>query len=365
MMTESKKRYMAPVAIPPGETLKETLTELGMSQAELAERLGMTPQTISKIISGVDPISPETAMRLESVLGVPASFWRRLEQNYRETVYRLKEAASAEAETKLVELYPFAELTRLGRVVNTRDKWMRVLELRKFFRVASLNQIPLEFSLHEMRFRRGQRQKVSFGSIVAWYYCCRQLAESAERGTYSESTFRKGVLAIRRRLIEFDRNPLTSLPAELAKAGVTFVYVPLLKRTAISGATFWLNPTSPVIAMSNRFKSTDTFWFSFFHECAHVLKHSKKLQYIDVDGIERNEEEVEADQFAARTLIPAMDFERLKRAVVPNRVSEEQVREFSESIRVPQGIVVGRLQHDGLLARTHLNHLRNKLTCPD
>jgi len=45
-----------------------------MSQAELAERMGEPRKTISEIINGKAAITPETAIQLERVLGIPASF---------------------------------------------------------------------------------------------------------------------------------------------------------------------------------------------------------------------------------------------------------------------------------------------------
>jgi addiction module HigA family antidote len=60
-----------------------------MTQAELAERAGKPEKTISEIISGKAAITPETALQLERVLGVPASFWNNLESHDRQALARL------------------------------------------------------------------------------------------------------------------------------------------------------------------------------------------------------------------------------------------------------------------------------------
>ena len=62
-----------------------------MTQAELAERTGRPKKTINEIIMGKAAITSETALQLERVLGVPASFWNNLESNYQERLARLKE----------------------------------------------------------------------------------------------------------------------------------------------------------------------------------------------------------------------------------------------------------------------------------
>jgi len=69
-------------AIHPGETLSETLEEIGMSQAELAQRMGRPLQMISEIIQGKKAITAETALQLERATGVPANFWNSSQRNY-------------------------------------------------------------------------------------------------------------------------------------------------------------------------------------------------------------------------------------------------------------------------------------------
>jgi HTH-type transcriptional regulator/antitoxin HigA len=79
-------------AIAPGETLRETPETIGMTRAELADRTGRPKKTINEIIAGKAAITAKTALQLERVLGVPASFWNNLERNYQKTKARLKES---------------------------------------------------------------------------------------------------------------------------------------------------------------------------------------------------------------------------------------------------------------------------------
>lgn len=83
--------YQPDIAIPPGETLREAIEALGMSQAELAQRTGRATKNINEIIMGKAAITPDGALQYERVFGVPASFWNILESNYRNTLARLSE----------------------------------------------------------------------------------------------------------------------------------------------------------------------------------------------------------------------------------------------------------------------------------
>jgi addiction module HigA family antidote len=61
---------------PPGEMLREEfLTPLGMTQAELAERIGVSYVRLNEIINGRRGITPSTALRLAKALGTSPEFW--------------------------------------------------------------------------------------------------------------------------------------------------------------------------------------------------------------------------------------------------------------------------------------------------
>jgi len=68
--------------IHPGETVLELIEDRGMDQKELALRTGFSAKHISKVISGEYDITTRFAYSLETVFGVPASFWINLQANY-------------------------------------------------------------------------------------------------------------------------------------------------------------------------------------------------------------------------------------------------------------------------------------------
>jgi len=75
MANRLQNQYQPDLVSPPGETLAEVLEQLGMTQADLAERTGRPKKTISEIVTGKAAIAPETALQLERVLGISANFW--------------------------------------------------------------------------------------------------------------------------------------------------------------------------------------------------------------------------------------------------------------------------------------------------
>lgn len=76
--------------ITPGEILGDELAARGMTQKELALRMGRPVQSINEIIRGKRALTAATALDLERVLGIEAGLWVRLEGDYRLALARRK-----------------------------------------------------------------------------------------------------------------------------------------------------------------------------------------------------------------------------------------------------------------------------------
>src|ERR1700730_12597922 len=121
----------------PGETLFETLENLGMSQAELAKRMGRPVKTINEIIQKKAAITAETALQLEQVLHIPASFWLKREQQYREALARLAEEERLKSWVEWLKDIPIRIIMQRGWIPACKNKSQQVLEALKFFGVGS------------------------------------------------------------------------------------------------------------------------------------------------------------------------------------------------------------------------------------
>lgn len=94
----AKLEILKSLLSPPGDTIQEHIDFIGMSQADLAERMGTPKEKITDLLKGAESISTETAFQLEKVLGVPASFWLNREKAYRKELHELQQLEELEKE---------------------------------------------------------------------------------------------------------------------------------------------------------------------------------------------------------------------------------------------------------------------------
>jgi HTH-type transcriptional regulator/antitoxin HigA len=356
--------YKPGLAIAPGEFLKDSIDELGMSQSELAQRLGRPQKTVNEIINGKAAITTETALQLEKVLNTPAHYWTNLQSQYQEVLSRQEELEVLSEMQDDAAKYPYKQMAKFGWVDATSDKIEQVRNLLYFFGTTNFKEIFEEKLLGGVSFRVSENKPCLSHSAAAWL---RQGVIESRKGSlkpYSKKDLIAAIPEMRRLTLVAEPNEMIErLKALLAGCGVSLVVTRNLTNTPINGATRWVG-RNPLVQMTIRNSWVDIFWFSFFHEIGHVLQTGKTDFKIDLEknlGV-RNEEEDKADNFAQETIIPDEKYYlRLK-----SFLSEESdylkrkdtVIFFSKQIEIHPGCVVGRLQHDGVLERNQMNDLR-------
>ena len=124
------------IATPPGATIREQLENRGMRQNEFAKRMGMTEKHISHLINGEVKLTPDVALRLEMVLGIPAKVWNNLEAIYQEKATRAIAENEMDADIELIKSIPYNSMAAYGWVEVTKSVIEKVYNLRRFFEVA-------------------------------------------------------------------------------------------------------------------------------------------------------------------------------------------------------------------------------------
>lgn len=68
--------------IHPGEFLRETLEEMGLTQAAFAEAIGVSPMRVSHLLKGDRPVTAELALRMGRALGQTPQYWLNLQTTH-------------------------------------------------------------------------------------------------------------------------------------------------------------------------------------------------------------------------------------------------------------------------------------------
>jgi addiction module HigA family antidote len=344
-------------ASPPGDTLLEALEERGMSQAELAERTGRPKKTINEIIQGKTEITPETALQLEYALGIPAHFWNNRERRYREAVARIDEENRLLKEIEFLKNIPVREMAAVGWLPLLKNPVEQLRAVFGFFGVASLSTLKEWVESRAPAFRQSAAHRIDPFAVAAWIRKGEIEGHRRECAPFDQQLFRQNLNTIRsltRESVEVFEPAVKRL---CAQAGVAVVFVPELPKTCAWGLTQWLTADKALIQLSLRYKTDDHLWFTFFHEAGHILLHGKRERFLE-SARTKDEREGEADQFAANFLISAAHMRRISGARPYSRATVETM---AAEIGIAPGVLVGRLQHDRLLPRTHLNDLRRRL----
>jgi HTH-type transcriptional regulator/antitoxin HigA len=340
-MGSKNDNFTPAVAIPPGETIRENTVYLGMNQIELATRLDITTKHLSNILNGNAPITYDTALKLETVIGPSAQFWMNLETSYQLDKARLQKNQEIEAEIQILKSIPYKVMSALGWVQQTSDRNERVLNCRGFYGVSNLSLIQTSF--YSMLRQQKQRNETSNYSVIAWLRRAETEGMAIEVEKLDKRKLRSYIPAFRQLTMKEPSLFYPEIKKMCSDCGVALVLVESLPKTYICGATIWRNDKA-ILALSVRGKRADIFWFTFFHELAHILTHSKKEFHI---CYERDSAEAEADRIASNYLIPEEQY----RSFVTQHpgMDKESIRSYAEQIGIAPCILVGRLLHDGLI----------------
>lgn len=352
-------------AIPPGETLAETLETFGMTQAELAERMGRPLKTINEIVAGKAMITSDTALQLEKVLGVPASFWSNRERLYRDALARRRESGQLEQQLDWIKTIPVKELVRVGWISASAEAVGQLRAVLSFFGVAGVEEWRALWESPEAAFRQTSAFAANPGATAAWLRKGEIEAQKVESAPFDGAGFAEALRCLRSFTSKEPTEFVPMLRDECARSGVAVVFIPPLSGVRAYGVSRWLHSSKALIQLSLRGKTDDHLWFTFYHGAGHVMKHGKRAVFVeenDKEGTTRDPREAEADAFAQEWLIPSGDYERF---CLNGDLSLAAIRRFASKVGIAAGIVAGRLQHEHKIPFSRANQLKRRFAFGD
>lgn len=355
----SKLNYTPDYAAPPGKLIQEYLEALDISARELARRCGRSGKLVAEIVSGKAPVEPGTALQLERVLGLPATVWMNMEAAYQLNAARQAERRDLAVSYDWAKSFPLKELADRSLISREADRASQVQDLLSFFGVGSVKACEERIQdLLAVDYRTSPTYSNSIESLAAWLRIGEREALECDAADYNRDQFLVVLKEIRDLTSLTLDTTLPTIKQKCAEAGVVFVLEQPLSKVRVSGISRWLSPRKALIQQTFRYKSDDHFWFTFFHECAHLLLHSRKSIFIDMakgPGSADPKQEAEANVWASEFLIP---HKAMKKFLSGFTGDEDEVVRFAAECGVAPGIVIGQLQHRKAIGFNALNHLK-------
>ena len=250
-------------------------------------------------------------------------------------------------ELEILPKIPYSHIAKIGRVdkvkgKNLQSKNQQVINLRRFFNTDDLTSIT------DMQVACRKQIKVNGCeyALASWLKEGELKAKDIKIKVFDLEKLKLSIDKIRKMTLKNQDEFHTELVELLAGCGIALVLVEKFPNTNVIGATQWINKgQQAIIQLTLKGKRSDSFWFTLMHEIAHIIEHnSKDFHMQDEDKLVLEDE---ADNIARNWLIPDDEYKKFK---LKGNMTISSIKDFSESIKIHPCILIGRLQHDGILS---------------
>lgn len=336
-------------ASPPGDTIREVVRERDLATGTIADAMGLSSDDFDRLLLGELAINLSIANSLSQCLGSTAAFWLT-----RETQYRLDlERVYAD---RWSESLPLKQMQDFGWIVAPTS-WLNRIEVSlEYFGVENVASWDRLYAaqVEDAHFRTSPTFQHQVEATAVWFRACELAVGGIEvAAEFDRQAFASELPELRK----LSRRPdpqefVPELVRRCARTGVQLAVVPAPKGCTASGVSRMYRDR-PLIALSARHLSDDHFWFTFFHEAAHVVMHDIATPYIDGDWDDDDGPETEANRFASEVLWGGHGAWSRPR-------THREVISLAQYAGVSPGVIVGQLQHQGILGQSEFNRLKRR-----
>jgi HTH-type transcriptional regulator/antitoxin HigA len=343
-----KEKY--PIGLPdPIEAIKFRMEQQGLKAKDLIPFIG-NKSKVSEVLSGQRELSKTMIRNLSTGLGIPAE------------VLLQESGAKLAPATTLQEgrHFPIAEMVKRrwfqGFAGTVADAKAQLEDLLSDF-LGNLGSQALMPALNRQHIRDGSAQDLH--ALNAWRIRVANLALNEALPVYKPGSVTEKFLREVAKLSYLDSGPLLAKEF-LNKCGIHMIVERHLPKTHLDGAAIRLPNGSPLVALTLRFDRLDHFWFTLFHELAHLSLHLDKTDidvfFDDLTDHSRDKYEREADELASDALIADATWKAAKLSI---KSPQTDILTFASKLRISPAIPAGRLRFESKDYTTFSNLVGN------
>lgn len=336
-LVELYEKREFPIDLPdPIEAIRFRMEQQGLRAKDLIPFIGSASK-VSEVLSGKRPLSIGMIRKLRDGLRIPAEVL-------------LREPGAVLPSSEIMERIgsgPFREMLKRGWFEGFSGNWsdakgqMEEL-LTRFVGARDLSSaIP---SLQRQRIGEGETRNEAM--LIAWKLRVMNIAERESLPLWKAGTVTPELLNEVAHLSYLESGPVLAREF-LNKNGIHLVFEAHLPKTKLDGAAIKMPDGSPLIALTLRFDRLDWFWFTLFHELAHVALHlyadGCDAFFDELSETGKDDLEKEADDYASKTLIPE---EFWNTASLSRNSPTEAFVDFAKRLRISPAIPAGRVRFE-------------------
>ena len=354
-------------AVAPGAYLREWMEDSAskMTQQELANRLGISRKLVNGILCGRDPITEDTAIRLERVTGIPRDAWVRFESKYRTDLARLHDEESLARHVSEISPSVGKYLRDVGATTATKRAPGRLVsDLLSFVNCGTFEVFEDERDnlFDSLAALRESGKHVDETALMVWLAAGEKSDAylQARSLRYDEKTLRKILPDLRARAARPDDTMVADLAELLRSAGVVYQFIPAPNKFPLHGVTRWTPWGVPVIQQTGRRKKDGFIIWTLFHEIGHVINDEPQSMSIDLEKpTSEGPNEKAANEFARKVLFGPQGM-----SAFHGLTRSRDIKDVARRIGVSPGVAVNEMHRKRMLDYNQCNDLLVDVAIP-
>lgn len=323
-----------PIDLPdPIEALKFRMEQMGLKNSDLIPYIGSKGK-VSEVLNRKRSLSLNMMRKLYNNLGVPAEVL--LSEPGKELPHEI--LGLNWSNFPLSELIKKTWIEYSGSLYQAKEQAEELL--RDFF-----NQADLLINKQLIFYRKNIRTDSELNKYALHCWKAKVLIEAKKikiNLQYNNESLNSGFFHNLAVLSCMNDGPLLAKEF-LGKNGIKLVMVAHLAQTHLDGACLFNQEGIPIIALTLRHDRLDNFWFTLFHEIAHLKLHLNSPEdcYFDnLDATTVDKAEQAADYFATNSLINPDLWNKFYNKFV----SKNDIIKFSNKLSISPAIIAGRIR---------------------
>jgi HTH-type transcriptional regulator/antitoxin HigA len=323
---------MIPNSLPdPIDAILFRMEQQNLKPNDLVPYLGSRSK-VSEILSRKRALTLSMIRALETGLGIPAKVLVKKSNDFKDEEFDWNR-------------FPLREMEKRGYINKKLSTKIDIKQLIENFLSPIGTQAQLSVMLRKSNYRSAR--PVNRYALLAWATFI--VKEAKKTKGLAKFNHRNINLELMQKVVQLSKKKDGPLLARalLKNYGIAVIIEPHFPQTYLDGATLFLDKEHPIIGLTLRYDRLDNFWFTLMHELAHLsLHYHKNLNFFfdDLDSMDTNEHEHEADHLAQETLIPESKWESSPARIIPSPIAAESL---ANELGIHPAIVAGKMRRVG------------------